>query len=543
MLATAATQGLLVLLKWYLPCALLLSLGAALLWALLIWRGSLVARAPERGLAIAAALLALALALPAAWCAGVAPRTGDALIEVWGGPHVDGRDAAIPRVTLRRPQARDARLHAGPALATAAPGVGLGVLAGGVLFCLARLYVRARRLGRQCADLPVVKRAGRVRLVASDRAAAPFAARWRGIAFIVVPTALWTASARLRLVVAHEAHHHRRADLRAAMALGYLRALFFWNPFLALWERLLAELQDLACDRHVMRRLRIPAIEYGDVLLWAAEASRGQRYVLVGSRKIADGSKGSLTRRFNMLDKGVVAGSFRGRSWLAGAAACALLCTASWIARGAIADHRVTRAEVDGFAARIQARTGFPMLVDEQVVERLNQWVAVPEKREELQKALARMRSYRGMIESTLRAHHLPPELLGMVMAESRFDNEAQPNTPIQVRSVGIWQLIPSTARRLGLTVTPDLDERLEPRRATEAATTCLTELFGRYGDWAVSVAAYNAGPKKVDALAAGTASKEEVRARVLAGQEEHARYVRSVMASIILIDNPKLLD
>lgn len=244
-----------------------------------------------------------------------------------------------------------------------------------------------------------------------------------------------------------------------------------------------------------------------------------------------------------MLDKGVVAGSFRGRSWLAAAAACALLCTASWIARGAIADHRVTRAEVDGFAARIQARTGFPMLVDEQVVERLNQWVAVPEKREELQRALARMPSYRGMIESTLRAHHLPPELLGMVMAESRFDNEAQPNTPIQVRSVGIWQLIPSTARRLGLTVTPDLDERLEPRRATEAATTFLTELFGRYGDWAVSVAAYNAGPKKVDALAAGTASKEEVRARVLAGQEEHARYVRSVMASIILIDNPKLLD
>ena len=244
-----------------------------------------------------------------------------------------------------------------------------------------------------------------------------------------------------------------------------------------------------------------------------------------------------------MLDKGMVAGNFRGRSWLVGAAACALLCTASWIARGAIADHRVTRAEVDGFAARIQARTGFPMLVDEQVVERLNQWVAVPEKREELQKALARMPSYRGMIESTLRAHHLPPELLGMVMAESRFDNEAQPNTPIQVRSVGIWQLIPSTGRRLGLTVTPDLDERLEPRRATEAATTFLTELFGRYGDWAVSVAAYNAGPKKVDALAAGAASKEEVRARVLAGQEEHARYVRSVMASIILIDNPKLLD
>src|SRR4051812_47609714 len=79
----AATQGLLVLLGWYLPCALLLSLGAALLWALRIWRGSLVTRAPERGLAIAAALLALSLALPA-WCAGVAPRTRGALIGIEG---------------------------------------------------------------------------------------------------------------------------------------------------------------------------------------------------------------------------------------------------------------------------------------------------------------------------------------------------------------------------------------------------------------------------------------------------------------------------
>src|SRR5215831_14070976 len=112
MLTAAATQGVLVLLRWYLPCALLLSLGAALLWALLVWRGSLVARAPERGLAIAAALLALALALPAVWCAGVPPRTGGALMEVWGGPDmdVDGTGPPAPRLTLRRPQPRDARL-------------------------------------------------------------------------------------------------------------------------------------------------------------------------------------------------------------------------------------------------------------------------------------------------------------------------------------------------------------------------------------------------------------------------------------------------
>src|SRR5262249_6794115 len=137
----------------------------------------------------------------------------------------------------------------------------------------------------------------------------------------------------------------------------------------------------------------------------------------------------------------------------------------------------------------------------------------------------------------------LPAELLGMVMAESAFDNEAHPNTPVEERSVGIWQIIPRTGRQLGLQVSPNLDERLEPRRATEAAAAYLASLYARYRDWPVAIAAYNAGEKKVDALVAGATSTAEVRARVLAGEEEHAQYVRAVMGAIILIDNPSLLE
>jgi membrane-bound lytic murein transglycosylase D len=158
-------------------------------------------------------------------------------------------------------------------------------------------------------------------------------------------------------------------------------------------------------------------------------------------------------------------------------------------------------------------------------------------------RAMERMPAYRGMIEQTLRTRGLPVELLGMVMAESAFDNEAHPNTPIDKRSVGIWQLIPSTGRQLGLAVSPVLDERLEPRRATDAAATLMAHLHERYRDWAVAIAAYNAGEKKIDALTAGAASPAELRARVLAGEEEHARYLRAVMASVILIDNPSLLE
>ena len=70
-----------------------------------------------------------------------------------------------------------------------------------------------------------------------------------------------------------------------------------------------------------------------------------------------------------------------------------------------------------------------------------------------------------------------------------------------------------------------------------------MTHLHERYRDWVVAIAASNAGEKKIDSLTAGAASPAELRTRVLAGQEEHARYLRSVMASVILIDNPSLLE
>jgi Zn-dependent protease with chaperone function len=539
---TAMTTSVIAILNWYLSCAVLLSICALLLSALLRWGPSLAARAPERWLAVGWTLLALALLLPLAWRAAGPPRSDRAALEIWSGPRFDAGAASPARMTLRWTNAPDTRGNGRLRPVHQALGVGIAFLAGGQLLCLVTLVVRRRRLGRLCADMPIIKRVGRVRVCASDHAPAPFAARARGSAFIVVPTALLTDSARLRLVIAHEAHHHRRGDLHTAAALGFVRALFFWNPLLTLGERAVAELQDFVCDRRVLRRPHVSPIDYSRALLWAAEAANGRRYVYFGARGIADGSAASLARRVTMLIE-AKSETHRVWSWLFGGAAFTLILAASWVVQGAVADHRVTRPQADALAARIAKRSGFPLLVDDQVVARLNQWVADPKSRELMKKAMERMPTYRGMIEKTMRAHGLPAELLGMVMAESAFDNEAHPDTPVERRSMGIWQLIPSTGRRLGLEVSPTIDERLEPRKATEAAAQLLTQLFDRYGDWPVAIAAYNAGDKKVTSLAAGATSKAQMRALVLAGGDEHARYVRSVMASVILIETPSLLE
>jgi peptidoglycan lytic transglycosylase D len=107
---------------------------------------------------------------------------------------------------------------------------------------------------------------------------------------------------------------------------------------------------------------------------------------------------------------------------------------------------------------------------------------------------------------------------------------------------VGLWQLMPKTARRLGLEVSATRDERLDPRRATEAAVALLAENHAQLGDWPLAIAAYNAGLPLVRQIATGV-SPAEARARILASSSEYGRYLASAMASMILIDNPTLLD
>jgi len=46
--------------------------------------------------------------------------------------------------------------------------------------------------------------------------------------------------------------------------------------------------------------------------------------------------------------------------------------------------------------------------------------------------------------------------------------------------------------------VTPKRDDRLNPHLATKAAISYLQDLYERYGDWPLALAAYNAGEKAV---------------------------------------------
>lgn len=65
--------------------------------------------------------------------------------------------------------------------------------------------------------------------------------------------------------------------------------------------------------------------------------------------------------------------------------------------------------------------------------------------------------------------------------------------------AAGYWQLMPGTARELGLQVDEVVDERLDMRLGTAAGLRYLQMQYNRFGDWALALAAYNSGPGRVN--------------------------------------------
>jgi hypothetical protein len=98
---------------------------------------------------------------------------------------------------------------------------------------------------------------------------------------------------------------------------------------------------------------------------------------------------------------------------------------------------------------------------------------------------------FASLIADSSRAHGVAPELVASVIAvESNFN----PNAVSWKSARGLMQLMPDTAVRLGV------KNVFDPQQNIEAGTRYLKELLLRYNyDLALTLAAYNAGPNRVE--------------------------------------------
>ncbi len=93
-------------------------------------------------------------------------------------------------------------------------------------------------------------------------------------------------------------------------------------------------------------------------------------------------------------------------------------------------------------------------------------------------------------------AEGVPAELVWLAEVESGFDAHAR--SP--AGAVGMFQLMPATAKNLGLSLFP-FDQRKQPETEARAAAKYLRRLHTQFGDWRLAVAAYNCGEGTVGKL------------------------------------------
>jgi membrane-bound lytic murein transglycosylase D len=93
-------------------------------------------------------------------------------------------------------------------------------------------------------------------------------------------------------------------------------------------------------------------------------------------------------------------------------------------------------------------------------------------------------------------AQKVPSELVWLAEVESSFDRRAE--SP--VGAAGLFQLMPETAKRFGLSLWP-FDQRFQTEPSATASAQYLKILHDRFGDWRLALAAYNAGEGRVQKL------------------------------------------
>ena len=120
---------------------------------------------------------------------------------------------------------------------------------------------------------------------------------------------------------------------------------------------------------------------------------------------------------------------------------------------------------------------------------------------EAVRRAVARVTELRPVLTPILHEEGIPDEIAALVLVESA----GRPTALSPKGARGIWQFMPDTARRYGLAVTANLDERIEVVKSTVAAARYLHDLYQRFGDWHLAFAAYNAGEQAVERAVART--------------------------------------
>jgi membrane-bound lytic murein transglycosylase B len=153
---------------------------------------------------------------------------------------------------------------------------------------------------------------------------------------------------------------------------------------------------------------------------------------------------------------------------------------------------------------------------------------------EAVRRAVSRVTQLKPMLAPILQEEGIPDEIAALVLVESG----GQPTALSPKGARGIWQFMPDTARRFGLTINNDTDDRLDVPKSTRAAARYLRDLHAQFDDWSLVLAAYNVGERVVQnaVLISGSKDFALLSSKRLIPAETRA-YVPAVMAASHLLN------
>lgn len=145
---------------------------------------------------------------------------------------------------------------------------------------------------------------------------------------------------------------------------------------------------------------------------------------------------------------------------------------------------------------------------------------------------MKRAHKYFPIIEPILAKNGIPDDFKYLAVAESGLTNVVSP-----AGATGFWQIMRETGREYGLEVNSNVDERYHIEKSTEVACKYLNRWKNKYGSWALTAAAYNAGPGAINKYM-GIQQVDNYWDLLLG--DETGRYVFRIMAIKEILANPE---
>jgi membrane-bound lytic murein transglycosylase D len=192
---------------------------------------------------------------------------------------------------------------------------------------------------------------------------------------------------------------------------------------------------------------------------------------------------------------------------------------------------------VSSTGVRIYGKYDFDFSIAPPVFQYLSYFVS-GRGRSTMETGFQRSGRYRQMAEKIFKEEGIPLDLIWLAQAESVW----KPNALSRAAAKGIWQFIPGTGTRFGLSQTAYVDERSHPEKSTRAAAKYLKWLHSHFaGDWLLAMAAYNSGENRIAGAIAkcGYADFWELYRQGLIPSETR-NYVPIILAITIVSKNQK---